>query len=191
MQDIKAIVEGIGLELSDEQMAALAKGVRDNYVTRPEMDEKRRRIETLTSENAELAEKAKALDGTSEDVAKLKAKVAEYEQAARERDAKEAERQSRRGFEERFDAALEKDFGGKRFANGMTRKAVLDGAYERAAKNPDMSATDAIKAAIGDEGGVWANPQADPGNQMPIPDQSGSRDASMDRLAASLFGPQH
>ena len=106
MQDIKAIVQGIGVELTDEQMEALAKGVRDNYVTRSEMDEKRKRIESLTAENSELAEKAKALDGTSEDVARLKAKVAEYEQAAKERDERDAEARSRKGFEERFEAAI-------------------------------------------------------------------------------------
>lgn len=189
MQDIKAIVQGIGVELTDEQMEALAKGVRDNYVTRPEMDEKRKRIESLTAENSELAEKAKALDGTSEDVAKLKAKVAEYEQAAEERDERDAEARSRKGFEERFEAAIGRDFGGRKFANAMTRRAVLDGAYERAAKNPDMSAADAIKAAIGDEGGVWANPQSDPA-KMPIPGEEQSKRADMDSLADRLFGPQ-
>lgn len=189
MQDIKQIVQGIGVELTDEQMEALAKGVRDNYVTRPEMDEKRKRIESLTAENSELAEKAKALDGTSEDVARLKAKVAEYEQAAKERDERDAEARSRKGFEERFEAAIGRDFGGRKFANAMTRRAVLDAAYDKVAKDPDMSASDAIKSAIGDEGGVWANPQADPA-KMPIPGESQSKRADMDSLADRLFGPQ-
>lgn len=188
MKDINQIMSDLGLELTDEQREAVGKAVRENYVTRPELEEKKRRIESLSAENSELAEKAKQLEGTSEDVTKLKAKVAEYEQAAKERDAKEAEAAKRRGFEERFDSAIRDKFEGKAFANAMTRRAVLDTAYEKAAKNPDMSAEEAIRAAIGGEGGVWANPQRDPA-KMPVPGETKSKSADMDALADALFGP--
>lgn len=189
MKDINQIMSELGFELTDEQRGALGKSVRENYVTRAEMDEKRKRIESLAAENSELAEKAKQLEGTSDDVAKLKAKVAEYERAAEERDAKEAEAVRRRGFEERFDSAIRDKFEGKAFANAMTRRAVLESAYEKAAKNPDMSAEEAIRAAIGGEGGVWANPQRDPA-KMPVPGETKSKSDEMDSIASYLFGPQ-
>jgi ABC-type glutathione transport system ATPase component len=84
---------------------------------------------------------------------------------------------------QRVDEAL----GGKSFANSMTRSAVLDRAWQRHQSNPDERAADTLAAVVGDEPGVWANPQSDP-HKMPAGSDPKTNRADVADFAAALFG---
>jgi len=183
VKGIKQIVADMGLGLSDEQAAELDKAVREEYVTRAEHSEKVARIEALTKQVEDLSERAKQLDGDASKLEELRQQVAAYEKAEADRKAEEAEGKARRDFE----AQLADAAGGREFANSMTRSAVLDRAWQRHQSNPDERAADTLAAVIGDEKGVWANPQSDP-HKMPAGSDHNTQWADKADFAAALFG---
>lgn len=185
MKGIRQIVADMGLGLTEEQTAELDRAVREEYVTRAEHAEKVSRIEALTQQVADLTERAKQLDGDSAKLEELRQRVAEYEQAEADREAAEAEGRARAEFEARLDGAL----GKRKFANSMTRAAVLDRAWAHHQKNPDVGAAEVLDAVVGDEQGVWANPQADP-HRMPAGSDEKTARADLSDFAAQLFGPR-
>lgn len=183
VKGIKQIVADMGLGLSEEQVSELDKAVREEYVTRAEHAEKVARIEALTQQVEDLSERAKQLDGDASKLEELRQQVAAYERAEADRKAEEAEGKARKAFEQQVDEAL----GGKSFANSMTRSAVLDRAWQRHQSNPDERAADTLAAVVGDEQGVWANPQSDP-HKMPAGSDPDTKWADKADFAAALFG---
>lgn len=183
VKGIKQIVADMGLGLTDEQAAELDKAVREEYVTRAEHAEKVARIESLTKQVEDLSERAKQLDGDASKLEELRQRVAAYEKAEADRKAEEAEGKARRDFE----AQLADAAGGREFANSMTKAAVLDRAWQRHQSNPDERAADTLAAVIGDENGVWANPQSDP-HKMPAGSDPDTKWADKADFAAALFG---
>lgn len=183
VKGIKQIVADMGLGLTDEQAAELDKAVREEYVTRAEHSEKIARIEALTKQVEDLSERAKQLDGDASKLEELRQRVAAYEKAEADRKAEEAEGKARRDFE----AQLADAAGGREFANSMTKAAVLDRAWQRHQSNPDERAADTLAAVIGDENGVWANPQSDP-HKMPAGSDPDTKWADKADFAAALFG---
>lgn len=183
VKGIKQIVADMGLGLTDEQAAELDKAVREEYVTRAEHSEKIARIEALTKQVEDFSERAKQLDGDASKLEELRQRVAAYEKAEADRKAEEAEGKARRDFE----AQLADAAGGREFANSMTKAAVLDRAWQRHQSNPDERAADTLAAVIGDENGVWANPQSDP-HKMPAGSDPDTKWADKADFAAALFG---
>ena len=98
----------------------------------------------------------------SADVDGLKAKIAEYEEAAKKRTEADEEAKKRAAFDEEFVKAL----GKKSFANSVVKEAVTEKAYTLRKANADMPIADILKLAAPDEAGIWANPQTDP-HKMP------------------------
>lgn len=183
VKGIKQIVADMGLGLSDEQAAELDKAVREEYRPRAEYAEKVARIEALTKQVEDLSERAKQLDGDASKLEELRQRVADYEQQEADRKVAEAEGKARRDFE----AQLADAAGGREFANSMTKAAVLDRAWQRHQSNPDERAADTLAAVIGDEKGVWANPQSDP-HKMPAGSDPDTKWADKADFAAALFG---
>lgn len=183
VKGIKQIVADMGLGLSDEQAAELDKAVREEYRPRAEYAEKVARIEALTKQVEDLSERAKQLDGDASKLEELRQQVAAYEKAEADRKVAEAEGKARRDFE----AQLADAAGGREFANSMTKAAVLDRAWQRHQSNPDERAADTLAAVIGDEKGVWANPQSDP-HKMPAGSDPDTKWADKADFAAALFG---
>ena len=55
MKNVRQIAQDLGLGLTDEQLEALDKGVRENYATRNELSEKVNRIQSLAQQVDELS----------------------------------------------------------------------------------------------------------------------------------------
>lgn len=173
MTDIKAILQEAGVE--GEQADGIAKAVLENYRTIAEVEQKAAKIQSLTDENAQLTqqlESVKELDGTNAQALEdAKARIAEYEQQAEARKKAEDEKQRAAAFDEEFAKGTE----GKAFAGPIVRDAVKSKTRALRDANPDMSFEDALKQAVGDGQGVWANPQRDP-HKMPQAQQGGGVD---------------
>lgn len=162
MKNITEILQGYGITVPDESAEAFAKEFAANYKTVAEVEQKAAKIQQLTDENANLAgelEKIKAADLTNADeVEKLKASIAEMQQAEDERKAKAQEDEDRKAFGEKFAGALD----GKEFANSIVAESVQRAAYDKAKTNPDMALADVIASVVPDEEGIWRNPQQEP-----------------------------
>lgn len=175
MKDIRAIVTEMGLQLTDEQLDAMEKMVREGYVTRNELEEKKARITSLTEQVKALGEQVQGAGADAEKVKALTEQVEAFQRAEQERKALEA-----------WTPQLDKAIGSRTFANSVTEEAVRSRAWATHRANPDMGVEAVLAAAIGDSDGIWANAQADP-KGMPLPsgndDQAGLRD-----FAAQLFG---
>lgn len=182
MKDIRAIVTEMGLQLTDEQLDAMEKMVREGYVTRNELEEKKARITSLTEQVKALGEQVQGAGADAEKVKALTEQVEAFERAEQERREREEERKALEAWTPQLDKAI----GNRTFANSVTEEAVRSRAWATHLANPDMGAEAVLAAAVGDSDGIWANAQADP-KGMPLPsgndDQAGLRD-----FAAQLFG---
>ena len=185
MKDIKAILADH--EIPDEAAAAIAAEVRANYKTVAEWTKKVDRISDLERQNAELADAASKVEGTTAEVSALKEQVEAMKRAEADRVAAEAEQAKRDEFRKAFDEAL----GGREFANSIIRDSVFDTAYASCTANAATNAKDAIEAAVRDVENVWKNPQRDP-HKMPTDDllKTGRKSAEQQRksFADALFG---
>ena len=162
LQNIEEILKANNIE--GDAATAIAKAVGENYKTVAEVEQKAKK---LTETQAALDNANKALDeakkaAESADVDGLKAKIAEYEEAAKKRTEADEEAKKRAAFDEEFGKAL----GKKAFANSVVKEAVTEKAYTLRKANADMPIADILKIAAPDEAGIWANPQTDP-HKMP------------------------
>lgn len=164
MKDIKRLVGDLELNITEDQLKKLEEGVRENYITRPELEEKTKRIEALTKQVEELSTQAKGIEDANEQVTALQAKVKEFEEAEAQRQADETERKARAKFSEEFAEVV----GERKFSNELTKASVMDKAYEKQTANPDMKLSEILTSITDSIEGVWANPQADP-RKMPKP----------------------
>lgn len=162
LQNIEEILKANGIE--GDPAKAIVKAVGENYKTVAEVEQKAKK---LTETQAALDTANKALDeakkaAESADVDGLKAKIAEYEEAAKKRTEADEEAKKRAAFDDEFGKAL----GKKAFANSVVKEAVTEKAYTLRKANADMPIADILKIAAPDEAGIWANPQTDP-HKMP------------------------
>lgn len=174
MKDIKAILEGV--ELDDATRNRVIKEVGENYRTINEMNGKVSKIEELEKANGELteqietlSEQVKGLEGDNEQITELQGRVAEFEQAERDRKAEEEEAQKRKDFEAVFDAAV----GGKEFANDIMRDSIFEKVYKACSATTGASAEAVLAETVKDIDGVWKNPQQDI-NNMPAAGNDGN-----------------
>lgn len=188
MKDIKAILEEHGQSLDSEAAGAILRDVQENYRTVAEVEKKAARISELEARQKELTEQVGALEGQGDEVQALKKRVADYEQAEKERVAEAREATRRAEFERAFEGAV----GSREFANDLVRDSVMARAMDACSKDSTLGVKEAVEAATKDVPGVWRNPQKDPA-KMPDPKDVSSRkgnteeDAKRD-LARSLFG---
>ena len=155
LQNIEEILKANGIE--GDPAKAIAKAVGENYKTVAEVEQKAKK---LTETQAALDNANKALDeakkaAESADVDGLKAKIAEYEEAAKERTEADEEAKKRAAFADEFGKAV----GDKKFVNDIVRDAVADKAYAIAKANPDMDVAAILGGIVSDAEGVWQNPQ--------------------------------
>lgn len=155
LQNIEEILKANGIE--GDPAEAIAKAVGENYKTVAEVEQKAKK---LTETQAALDNANKALDeakkaAESADVDGLKAKIAEYEEAAKKRTEADEEAKKRATFDEKFGNAV----GDKKFVNDIVRDAVADKAYAIAKANPDMDVAAILGGIVSDAEGVWQNPQ--------------------------------
>lgn len=170
MKDIRTILSEAGIE--GDQAEAIGKAVLENYRTIAEVEQKAAKAQSLAEENAKLAEelsKVKELDGSNaEELEQAKARIAEFEAESQARKQAEDEKARKLAFDEEFAKGTE----GREFAGSIVRDAVAAKTRALREANPDMSFDDALKQAVGDGRGVWANPQRDP-RKMPQAQQGG------------------
>lgn len=160
MKNIETILNDY--QIPEEAREAIAKEVRANYKTVADWQKKADRIAELEAEIGSLRDKASASKADEEELKALREESAARKKAEAEREAEEAEAADREAFRKKFDEALE----GRKFANGIVEKAVFEAAYAQCKGSAGTSAAEAIKAAAGDEAGVWENPQTNP-KKMP------------------------
>lgn len=167
MKGIRQILADFDVELG-ERADDFEKSVVENYATRAELEEKLKRIETLSGQVETLSEQIKGFESTSDELASLKAKVNEYESAEAERIKSAQENAARARFENDFEKLLE----GRSFVNQLTRDAVFERAYRMSSENPAMDVKTILEAVTKDEN-VWTNPQlAKPKPTIPTTDNS-------------------
>lgn len=184
MKDIKAILAEH--DIPAEAAEAIVAEVKASYRSKAELDKKNDRIADLEKANADLAEKASKVEGTSAEVEALKEQVRSYEAAEAKRTADEAEAKRRSDFKAAFDEAL----SGREFANSIVEESVFEKAYAHCAANAGASAKDAIEDAVKGVDNVWVNPQQDP-RRMPTNEQlstSRGKDAQTKSFLDALFG---
>lgn len=167
MQNIEEILAAAGID--GEVAAGIAKSVGENYRTIAEVEQKAKKVDSLAAKLKETEDALTAAKeaAASEDVEGLKKKLAEYEEAAKAKAAKEAEDAKRAAFSDTFEKAL----GERKFANKLVADTVKEKAYQTASANPDMKIGDIVDGIVGDGAGIWENPQQAP-HKMP---QGGSQ----------------
>ena len=179
MKGIKQIVSDFGFELG-EKADEFEKAVMENYAARAELEEKNKRIETLTSQVEDLGSQIKSYEGTTEEVATLQAKVAEFEQAEAQRVQAAAEAEAMKAFDVLFTEAV----GERKFANTMTRESVHQKAYTMHTENPAMDVSAIVDSITKDVDNVWENPQR-PTAKVPVPKEDSK--AELGEFARNLF----
>lgn len=185
LADVKAvakIVQEMELPLTDEQVKTLDEKVRENYVTRSEHEEKLARIQTLTEQVEHLNESLESTEGAEAKIKALEEQVKAFEDAEAERKSQEEEQAAIKVFVDEFDAAV----GEKQFANAVTRQHILTEAFNVRKDNPSMKAEDILDQVVGDQNGIWANPQAEPAKQPVASGKDSSADTA--RYVSQLFG---
>lgn len=163
MKNVRQIVQELGYSLTDEQLEALDKAVRENYATRAELAEKVSRIQTLNDQVKELSGKVEAGKDDAETIAQLKAQVEQFRKSEEDRAKAEDESKRRTAFMGEFDKALD----GKSFINDLTRESVFEKAYAMRAANPDMDTRTILATLTADSDNLWANPQNQPSAGIP------------------------
>lgn len=185
MKDIKAILAGH--EIPEETAAAIAAEVKANYRTIAEWTKKVDRISELEAQNAELAEAASKVEGTTAEIGALQEQLEAMRKADEQRKAEEAEQTKRDEFRKAFDEAL----GEREFANAIIRDAVFETTYSSCSADAAVNAKDALEAAVKDVDNVWKNPQRDP-HRMPTDEQMKTGRSSAEHqkksFANALFG---
>ena len=169
MDNIKEILGKLeGVELTDEQIAQVEKDVLANYRTKAELDNKAQALAAAEATNKQLTEEleaAKNLDASNtSEVEAMKARLDEMiaeQNAAKEKSEAEAKREA-------FKGAFAEALGGKRFANKIVGDTVFEKAYTMSSENPAMAVDAIVSQIVGDEPGIWLNPQQDP-KKMPTP----------------------
>ena len=181
MQGIEEILKAAGVE--GDAAKKVIDGVKENYRTISEVELKGSKLKEYEAKMAELADQLKSGEGTAKELEGVKAKLAEYEAAKSKADEEAATATARKDFETKFDAAL----GDKKFANKLTRQAVVDKAFDIAQANPDMDAATIIDGLTKGEDGIFANAQREP---VTMPSGTGKADADngMRDVVAKLFG---
>lgn len=173
MTDILGILKALGIEVPEDKAEELASQVVENYRTINDYNRLRAKVNDLTASlnesNAALDE-AKRVSADPDEVAKLKATIAEYQTKDEQRKKAEADSKAREQFETEFDAAV----GDKQFANDIVRNAIADRAFEMKRKNPDMQTAGILAAIVGNSDGVWKNPQQDPKKMPATSDAQGT-----------------
>ena len=177
IEEILGKVEG----LTDEAKKTILDGVKENYRTIAEINQKADKIATLEKANGELSESVKKLEAdggaNADEIKALQEKVAAYEKQAADEAADKADKEARAKFGEEFAKSL----GEKKFANSVVQKAVTEAAYQLRKNNADMGIDEIIKQAAPDEEGVWANPQRDP-KKMPQGNQQAGGISSINTI---------
>lgn len=177
MRALSEIIQAAGIQADEAQIGALQQELAKDYRSIEEMERKNEavrqrdeRISELEGQVESLGAKAAELESAGDEkVAELQRQVEEFKRADEERKAAEAESRSRAAFEGEFERAV----GGREFANGLVRESVLEKAYRTRSENPAMAVEDILKGIVGDQGGVWKNPQQDPA-RMPKPGSNGA-----------------
>lgn len=185
MKDIRSILAEH--EIPEDVAKAIETEVKANYKTVKEFAKKTDRIAELEAANADLAEAAGKVEGSTQEIEQLRKKVKDFEDAETARVAAEAEAKRRADFTETFNAAL----GDRKFANSIIEESVFEKAFRHCTENTGASAKDAIDAAVKDIDNVWVNPQNDP-RRMPTAQDISTRQASEETVkrsfADALFG---
>ena len=186
LKNVREILKDAGVELDDDKLGELEKSVLENYRTVAEFEQKTAKMAEL---RAQLDESAKALETAKQaadpaKVEELERQLAELRKADEERAAKAKAEAARKEFEGEFDKAT----NGRKFASPIVREALIEKAFGLASANPDITAGEALKKAIGgDEAGIWENPQQDV-RKMPAGDSehggapAGATVTSMEQL---------
>lgn len=180
MKNVRQIAQDLGLGLTDEQLEALDKGVRENYATRNELSEKVNRIQSLTQQVDELSKSVEASKGDADTIEQLKEQVERFRKAEEDRAKAEEDASKRAVFQADFDQAL----GGKTFVNDPTRESIFEKAYTMHSSNPDMKVEDIVSSLTADSDNLWANPQQKPSAGIPN-DENDS--AALLEFAKQLF----
>lgn len=181
MKSINEIVEEHAAGIPDEAKAAIVKAVKANYRTIAEFEKKTERISQLESANAELAEAASKVEGTSAEIDALKAQLRAREEADAKRKAEEEAQAARERFRVQFDKAV----GDRRFANERTRNSVFEESFAHAAANAGVGAAEAIEAVTAEDPDVWVA-AGDP-RWMPLASPAQGEPVKANSLFAAMF----
>lgn len=185
MKDIKAILADH--DVTGEAAEAIAAEVKANYKTVAEWTKKVERISELEQANADLADKASKVEGSTAEVEALKEQLEAMKKADADRKAAEAEQAKREEFRKTFDEAV----GDRKFANGIIEASVFETAYKACRDNAGVGAKDALEEALSGHDNVWLNPQRDP-HSMPSDEvmRTGRKSAEQQKraFANALFG---
>lgn len=162
MKDIKAILSEHGEGLTDEQVTQITEAVNANYKTINEYTKKTDRLAELEKQNEALTEQVGNLEGSGEEVEKLRSQVEQFQTAETERKEKEAEAQKREAFRAKFNEAV----GDRKFANNIVEESVFERVYQKCTEDTGIGAKDTLDELTKDMTGVWENPQNTP-HKMP------------------------
>lgn len=175
MKDINKILAGYGEGLTDEQVTQIIEAVNANYKTINDYTKKTDRLAELEKQNEALTEQVGNLEGSGEEVERLRAQVEQFQTAETERKEKEAEAQKREAFRAVFDAAV----GEREFANDLMRESIFERVYSSCQDNAGTGAKEKLEELTKDVSGVWKNPQQDI-NKMPDPADVSKKKPSSD-----------
>lgn len=118
MKNIFKILEGLGIEVSEDKKSTLEKEVHENYRTKKDYDDQVEKAESTQKLLDETADKLKKFDGV--DVADLQEKLKETTETL---ENERADRKKKEEEDERH-ATVAEYLKEKRFVNDITRNAI-------------------------------------------------------------------
>ena len=116
MKNINTIMQEAGIELTDEQRAAIAKEVAANYKTVADYDKQAGKYQTLESQYNEVKASLDKFDGV--DVADLQKQIADAKQAAADAEARAKAQLEQRDYADAVSAAV----SGLKFSSAAAQK---------------------------------------------------------------------
>lgn len=166
MKDILAILKDAGVEVPEDKSADFKKNFFENYKSVAELEKKTARITELETQNTELSEKVKGLDGSTQQIEELNKKVTEFEEAEKKRKEEQQAAELENALRERFKGLN----GEKKYINEYTEKAVFEDFKAATSDTANAGKSDAdIYTALTKDKNIYLNPQ-----QTKIPPAGGS-----------------
>lgn len=189
MKDIFELLKGLGIEIEADKKDAFNKEFTNNYKTIAEFEKQSAKLKTteeslttLKTEKTELEKTINDYKGTDEDVKQLKDKVAQYEQAEKDR----LEKIKQEKDEQVLTTTILENIKDKEFVNDFTKNAIINDIKTKLKDDnyKGKGVKEIFEEITKDSDGILKNPQ-DP---MKIPSGNVEKNIVDENKAREIMG---
>ena len=189
MKDIFELLKGLGIEIEADKKDAFNKEFTNNYKTIAEFEKQSAKLKTteeslttLKTEKTELEKTINDYKGTDDDVKQLKDKVAQYEQAEKDR----LEKIKQEKDEQVLTTTILENIKDKEFVNDFTKNAIINDIKTKLKDDnyKGKGVKEIFEEITKDSDGILKNPQ-DP---MKIPSGNVEKNIVDENKAREIMG---